>query len=234
MTHKYTCVHTRDKVLLCTIVCRKHHIIIFFLTWYIKVVACCKLLMRNFEVNPEQDLIRRLQQGDEVALASLMRMYYDDLYHYASRFTKDHELIKDCIQEVFISLWQRRENIGGIMSPRYYLLRAIKNKTLKALHKNLNEVTSGGFEEYEFLYEFSIEKIIVDKQISEEKARKLRTTLSLLSKRQQEIIYLKYYQYLDQGQIAELMNITRQSVYNLLHEAIQKLRSLWHEEFVSN
>jgi RNA polymerase sigma factor (sigma-70 family) len=190
--------------------------------------------MRNFEVNPGQDLIRRLQQGDEVALASLMRMYYDDLYHYASRFTKDHELIKDCIQEVFISLWQRRENIGGIISPRYYLLRAIKNKTLKALHKNPNEVTSGGFEEYEFLYEFSIEKIIVDKQISEERARKLRTTLSLLSKRQQEIIYLKYYQYLDQGQIADLMNITRQSVYNLLHEAIQKLRSLWHEEFVSN
>jgi RNA polymerase sigma factor (sigma-70 family) len=183
---------------------------------------------------PELDLIKRLQQGDEAALASLMRMFYDNLFHYSSRFTKDKELIKDCIQEVFISLWQRRESIGGIMSPKYYLLRAIKNKTLKALHKNLSEITSSSFEEYEFLYEFSIEKTIIERQISEEKARKLRTTLSLLSKRQQEIIYLKYYQYLDQGQIAELMNISRQSVYNLLHEAIQKLRSLWHEEFVSN
>jgi len=190
--------------------------------------------MRDSSIKPDLDLIKRLQQGDEAALASLMRMYYDNLYHYASRFTKDHELIKDCIQEVFISLWQRRESIGGIISPKYYLLRAIKNKTLKALHKNITELSSSGFEEYQFLYEFSIEKVIIEKQISEEKARKLRTTLSLLSKRQQEIIYLKYYQYLDQGQIAELMNISRQSVYNLLHEAIQKLRSLWHEEFVSN
>lgn len=190
--------------------------------------------MRDSSIKPDLDLIKRLQQGDEAALASLMRMYYDNLYHYASRFTKDHELIKDCIQEVFISLWQRRESIGGIISPKYYLLRAIKNKTLKALHKNITELSSSGFEEYEFLYEFSIEKVIIERQISEEKARKLRTTLSLLSKRQQEIIYLKYYQYLDQGQIAELMNISRQSVYNLLHEAIQKLRSLWHEEFVSN
>ena len=49
-----------------------------------------------------------------------------------------------------------------------------------------------------------------------------------------EIIYLKYYQYLDHGQIAELMNISRQSVYNLLHEAIHKLRGLWHSEFVAN
>ncbi len=89
-------------------------------------------------------------------------------------------------------------------------------------------------EEYEFLYEFSIEKITLEKQISEEKGLKLRKTLSLLSKRQKEIIYLKYYQHLDHGQIAELMNINRQSVYNLLHEAIQKLRSLWHEEFLTN
>jgi RNA polymerase sigma factor (sigma-70 family) len=190
--------------------------------------------MTDFSIKSEPDLIKRLQQGDEAALASLMRMYYDDLYHYASRFTKDPELIKDCIQEVFISLWQRRETMATIISPRYYFLRAIKNKTLKALHKNINEISSADLEEYEFLYEFSIEKIITEKQISEEKGRKLRHTLSLLSKRQKEIIYLKYYQYLDHGQIAELMNITRQSVYNLLHEAIQKLRALWHAEFVSN
>jgi len=190
--------------------------------------------MRDFSLRPELDLIKRLQHGDEAALASLMRIYYDDLYHYASRFTRNHELIKDCIQEVFISLWQRRETIGTIISPRYYFLRAIKNKTLKALHKNINEVSSAGLEEYEFIYEFSIERIIIERQISEEKARKLRDTLSLLSKRQKEIIYLKYYQYLDHGQIAELMNISRQSVYNLLHEAIQKLRSLWHGEFITN
>ena len=59
-----------------------------------------------------------------------------------------------------------------------------------------------------------------------------RRTLDKLSKRQQEVIYLKFYQHLDHAQIAELMNISRQSVYNLLHESILKLRSLWQVEFV--
>ena len=190
--------------------------------------------MQDSKLQPELALIKRLQQGDETALASLMRMYYDDLYHYASRFTIDRGLIKDCIQEVFISLWQRRETIGAIISPQYYFLRAIKNKTLKALHKKANHESAASVEEYEFQYEFSVEKIIIEKQISEEKGRRLRKTLSQLSKRQKEIIYLKYYQHLDHGQIAELMNVTRQSVYNLLHEAIQKLRTLWHEEFIAN
>lgn len=183
----------------------------------------------------ERDLLQRLQQNDEEALALLMKMYYDDLYNYAARFTKDDGLIKDCIQEVFISLWQRRETVGAILSPKYYFLRAIKNKVLKSLDKSIRKVTSGYLQEdYDFFHEFSIERVIIEKQISEEKAEKVRKALSLLSKRQIEIIYLKYYQYLDHGQIAELMNISRQSVYNLLHEAIHKLRSLWHAEFVTH
>ncbi len=190
---------------------------------------------KEFSPISEAELMKRLQKSDEEALASLMKMYYDDLYNYASRFTKDCELIKDCIQEVFISLWQRRESIGTILSPRYYFIRAIKNKVLKSLHKNNGQPNSSLFQDgYDFFHEFSIERIIIEKQIAEEKARKLRKTLSLLSKRQKEIIYLKYYQHLDHGQIAELMNISRQSVYNLLHESIHKLRGLWHEEFVIN
>lgn len=191
--------------------------------------------MKEYCLKVERDSLQRLQQNDEEALALLMNMYYDDLYNYAARFTKDDGLIKDCIQEVFISLWQRRETVGSILSPKYYFLRAIKNKVLKSLDKSIRKVTSGYLQEdYDFFHEFSIERVIIERQISEEKAEKVRKALSLLSKRQIEIIYLKYYQYLDHGQIAELMNISRQSVYNLLHEAIHKLRSLWHAEFVTH
>ena len=191
--------------------------------------------MKDYCLKAEKELLERLQQNDEEALALLMKMYYDNLYNYAARFTKDDGLIKDCIQEVFISLWQRRDTVGTILSPKYYFLRAIKNKVLKSLHKHIRKINTGDLQEdYDFFHEFSIERVIIEKQISEEKAARLRKTLSLLSKRQIEIIYLKYYQYLDHGQIAELMNISRQSVYNLLHEAIHKLRGLWHSEFVAN
>ncbi|TMI74298.1 MAG: sigma-70 family RNA polymerase sigma factor [Bacteroidetes bacterium] len=185
--------------------------------------------MKEGSVKLEKELLQGLQQNHEEALASLMKMYYANLYNYGARFTKDDGLIKDCIQEVFISLWQRRETAESILSPRYYFLRAIKNKVLKAIHKNVDKISSADLQgEYDFFHDFSIEQVIAEKQVSKEKAIKLRNVLSLLSKKQKEIIYLKYYQYLDHGQIAELMNISRQSVYNLLHEVIHKLRSLWH------
>ena len=187
--------------------------------------------MKERSVTIETDLLQHLQQNDQGALASLMAMYYDNLYNYAARFTKDDGLIKDCIQEVFISLWQRRQTAGAILSPKYYFLRAVKNKVLKAIHSNIRKATSAELQDgYDFFHQFSIEQVIIEKQVSEEKAEKLRNILSQLSKRQKEIVYLKYYQYLDHAQIAELMNISTQSVYNLLHEAIHKLRGLWHKD----
>ena len=190
--------------------------------------------MKEAPQQPELDWLVRLQLHDEKALALLMHEYYSPIYNYASKFSKDTGLIADCIQEVFISLWQRRETATTILSVKYYLLRAVKNKVLKALYSNQRKaeqaITLHG---YEFLQEFSIEKQIIDNQISEEKAERLKQALSHLSKKQQEIIYLKYYQHLDYGQIADLMSINRQSVYNLLHETIQKLRNVWHVEFVA-
>ena len=190
--------------------------------------------MKETALQSEIDWLQRLQQHDEKALEFLMRQYYTSIYNYASKFSKDTALVSDCIQEVFISLWQRRESATSILSLKYYLLRAVKNKLLKALHSSQRKAELANAENgYEFLQEFSIEKQIIDKQISEEKAERVRQALKKLSKKQQEIIYLKYYQHLDYGQIADLMSINRQSVYNLLHEAIQRLRSVWHIEFVT-
>jgi RNA polymerase sigma factor (sigma-70 family) len=187
--------------------------------------------MLNNDTRLEALLLQRLQQNDEQALAAIMRKYYTALFNYGARFTNDEALVKDCIQEVFISLWQRRENAAGILSPRYYLLRAVKNKVLKSLHKHtINAGSIEGESAYDFLQEFSVEKLIIDKQMSEEQATILRKTMAQLSKRQHELIYLKFYQHLDHAQIAGLMNLSRQSVYNLLHETIQKLRSLWQAE----
>lgn len=188
--------------------------------------------MKDCSLKLETELLQRLRQNDEEALASLMKIYYDDLYSYAAKFTNDHGLIKDCIQEIFISLWQRREIVHTILSPKYYFLRATKNKILKALHKKQNVSLSHLQNEYDFFHEFSVEQMIIEKQVTEEKAEKIKKTLSLLSKKQKEIIYLKYYQYLDHAQIAELMNLNRQSVYNLLHETMHKLRTLLQTEFI--
>ncbi|WP_276501121.1 RNA polymerase sigma factor [Terrimonas pollutisoli] len=189
--------------------------------------------MRNACINTDTELLLQLQQHDEQALAILMRAHYRSLYNYASRFIQDEAVIKDAIQEVFISLWQRRESASSILSLPFYLLGAVKNKVLKTLQRdNRRSEALVADVQYEFASEFPVEKNIIDKQLAEENAQRLKSVVSNLSARQREIIYLKFYQQLDHGQIAALMNISQQSVYNLLHETIQKLKKCWQSELL--
>ena len=191
------------------------------------------LLMRNACINTDTELLLQLQQHNEQALVILMRTHYRSLYNYASRFIQDEAVIKDAIQEVFISLWQRRESASSILSLPFYLLGAVKNKVLKTLQRDnrRNEALAADVQ-YEFASEFPVEKNIIDKQLAEENVQRLKSVISNLSARQREIIYLKFYQQLDHGQIAALMSISQQSVYNLLHETIQKLKKCWQSELV--
>jgi RNA polymerase sigma factor (sigma-70 family) len=169
-----------------------------------------------------------LQEGSEDAIASIMEKYYATLYNYALKFSPDKELVKDNIQEVFVSIWHRRETATAILSVKYYLLRAIKNKMLKSINKRSGQEEYRDTTEYDFYIEFSVEKKIIDHEVSEMHKKYLTKILSQLSAKQKEIIYLKFFEQLGHAQIAELMGISRQSVYNLLHETICKLRSLWH------
>jgi RNA polymerase sigma factor (sigma-70 family) len=187
-------------------------------------------MMPDNHSDNEELLLQRLRSGDEKALGALMTLFYEPLYDYACRFSTDQQLVKDCIQEVFISMWQRRDSATSILSPKYYLLRAVRNQVLKTISKNAKVISSGTLHEYDFDVEFSVESAIIERQISTENAARLHEILSRLSARQKEIIYLKFYRHLDQEEIAALMNINRQSVYNLLHESLEKLRKYWYQE----
>ncbi len=164
-------------------------------------------------------------------IASLMRTYYNDMFNYGKTFTRDENVVKDSIQKIFISLWQRRHTPNEILSAKFYFLRAVKNKILKvpdnAERRKSKNIVSG---EYEFMYEFPIEKGIFPGQMTTQYCNRLNSMVTRLSEKEKEVVYLKYYQLLGNAQIAELMNITGQSVCNLLDGSILKLGVLWRNE----
>lgn len=163
------------------------------------------------------------------AFSALMREHYGALHRYGQHFTADEALLADCIQDVFADLWQNRHKLPSIGHPRQYLLTALKRRILRLLERDRKAPDAPP----PFTLEFSVEDLIVEKQLAEQNALKLRQVLDQLPTRQKEVIYLVYYQQLDPSEVAALMNIHRQSVYNLLSEAIRKIRDFWLESAMS-
>jgi RNA polymerase sigma factor (sigma-70 family) len=72
-------------------------------------------------------LWRQFKEGNKQALGQMAGEYYRVLFNYGTRFSKDTEFIRDCIQEVFSNLWERREFISIPLSVKSYLFKSLRN-----------------------------------------------------------------------------------------------------------
>lgn len=179
----------------------------------------------NASAATDTELWEAFKQGDRDAYTVLMERHYRPLYSYGTKLTFEKELVKDCIQEVFLELWHRRTAIGVADSPRFYLLRALQRRIHRAVQRNRVFYQSSAIDPgAAFSVEFSIEADLISRQEQEERVQQLATLVATLSPRQKQLIYLRFYQDLDFDEIAKLMELNRQSVYNLLHESLLRLR----------
>lgn len=163
------------------------------------------------------------RKGDKDAFAALFRTHYETLFRFGNKFTTDTELLEDCIQELFMELWQSKSQ-APVLSVKAYLLKSLKYKLLKTFNKQgkiipLQE-NGGGY------FEWSHEHFLIERQDTDEKKQMVIKALGRLSSRQKEIIYLKYYQNLSYEEVSEIMNINYQVARNLLYQAIKSLKMI--------
>ncbi|TDE18183.1 RNA polymerase sigma factor [Dyadobacter psychrotolerans] len=177
----------------------------------------------------QQDSIlwQRFKEGDRVAFESLIRTYYQPLFEYGRKFTSDRDALKDHVHDLFTNLWERREALGQTDCIRPYLLKSLRNRIYKEKQRSdvfeeadQHDSTQFGFEEDE-------ETRIISNELSDEKKLQIKHILSTLTRRQQEIIHLKFYQNLSNDQIAELLVISRPAVANLLYQTLKLFREKW-------
>lgn len=174
----------------------------------------------------DSELWSNFRVGDRECYTLLINRYTGLLYRYGIRFNQNDDFIKDCIQDVFLALWDSRENISQTPSVKSYLFKALRLKIFREQSKWNNEELFSD-EHYDFLIEFNIEDRLIEEQQSHETRDKLLQVLNRLPKRQKEVLYLRFYENLDHARIASIMGLNKQSVYNLLHESVSNLRKAW-------
>lgn len=170
--------------------------------------------------------------GDESCFKALFDLYYKPMYGYGVKLCDQPELVKDCIQELFRNIWERRDELSHIESPNVYLFVSLRRKILKRIKAyrktdpDLEEV-----DETDFI-QFDKEELIIRDEVKFQQKKKLQQALNQLSDRQKEIIYLHYYNGMSYGEIEQILSINRQSVRNHIYRAMETLRSLLDTEIM--
>lgn len=167
-----------------------------------------------------------LIKGDQKALEILYQKYYSLLLNYGLKCNSNKELIKDCIQDLFVNIYQNTNINTANITVRSYLLRALRNNLINKLasQKEENSLDDSVFHipENEDLFEQLFPKNDDDMLL----ARRLLDAMSQLSPNQKSVLYLRYVKDLSYKEIADVMDINVQSSMNLANRALTKLRSL--------
>lgn len=169
-------------------------------------------------------LWRRFRAGNEKALDEIFDRNVRPLYDYGYRLSRDYALVQDCLQDLFASLWANRKTLGDTDNIRFYLMKSLRRLILRKLKTKIHHVSHeevSGTSDFEV--EFSHEFRLINEEISRENKEKLSAALQLISKRQREVIYHRYFQDLSHEEIADVMSITISSVYNLMSKAMEAL-----------
>ncbi len=171
----------------------------------------------------------RFKADDEQAFDQLVQARYRVLFNYGTRFTKDRDLIKDCLQDLFLELWNRRAVIVETPYVTIYLIKAFRNNLFRRIRREtVRPHASEETFEWETIptEELPADNQWIDDEIVVSTEQSLQQAVNQLPKRQQEVVFLKFYQGLTHEDIAQVMDIEKQTVSNFLYRAMTQLRAM--------
>ena len=174
----------------------------------------------------ENILWNALRRGEQAAFSQLMQVYVKRLVNYGHKFSGDQEFIKDCVQELFLELWQYRYRLSATDSVKGYLFVSLRRRIARSNQQNhiFRSATSLD-EELPFHVCFDVQTEWIESEMERLQIEQLNQLVNALPNRQKEIIYLKFHQNLSTADMAAVLNIQPQTAANLLHRAIVSLRN---------
>lgn len=165
---------------------------------------------------------KRISESDREAFNALFRYLYPRLITFAMRYTGRKSVSDDIVQEAFVTLWNRRQQIDHQKSLKAYMYRIVRNRSLNYLRDHSNEVL--GLDRTEREAEAVSGPADMEQEDDKKRMKLLKSWINELPERQQEAFKLSRFEGLDHEEIAGVMEVSPYTVNNHIMHALDKLK----------
>lgn len=156
------------------------------------------------------------------AFENIFGRYQTRIYRMALRYTRSKELAEEVVQEIFLSLWLNRAKLDHVEAFDAYLFVSARNMMKAVVRKALNARNY----EAEYASDRDALDISLEESIHHDHCKTLiNEAMKLLSPQQHEIFRLAKVQGLSLDDVADEMNISKQTVKNHLTRAMKTMRA---------
>jgi len=183
--------------------------------------------------NKESDLRiwQSFRKGDKAAFQKIYFNQYRFLYNYCRKYTNDTSLVEDIIQDLFVTLLERKDFLSDTDNIRFYLFSSIRRRLFKTLNDREFKVTDlFSNDNPAFHLDQGVEPNFGNDDEENRFQKLLISSLNNLGERQKEMIYLKYYSGLNCKEIADILGVSYQTTRNTLCTALSNIRKDFEDE----
>jgi len=175
----------------------------------------------------DNEIVRRIRQGDVKQFESLFRSSYVSLVRYAKTLVKDHDTAEEIVQDLFFRLWQDKEKINIESSLNGYLFRSVHNRCLHLIEHN--KVVEKHFKEMTYRLNENTETPAEIIQYNELQLKVARI-LERLPEKCGRIFCMNRFEGLKYSEIAEKLAISVKTVEANMGRALREFRKALTEQ----
>jgi len=178
--------------------------------------------------NKEYDLSiwKSFRKGNKAAFQKIYIENFRFLYNYCRKFINDKALVEDVIQDVFVTVFAKKEHLNDTDNIRLYLFCSVRRRLFKTLNsKKYKNTDLFDTDLPAFHFDDGIEPVYGEEEEKNRLLKILFRSVNNLPARQKEVIYMKYFSGLKHNkEIAQVMGISHQTVRNTLCSALHNIR----------
>lgn len=179
--------------------------------------------MTQLEDTAEREWLQRLREGDQQAFELIYHRYKLRLTGNLLRILKSADLVEDVIHDVFMGIWENRQQIDPERSIKPYLFQAAANRAHNIFRKAANEQK---FREYLLPNWEEHHSHVEEMLLQKENRQLLDELLNQLSPQQREVYRLCKLDGRTYREVAEQLQISETTVNTHIRHANQKLKEL--------
>ena len=179
-------------------------------------------MSQKYSQDEAQALVKALKEGNQLAFSIVYKTYAAQTFSLAFKYLLNKELAEDAVQNLFLKLWLKKEEIGGTKPIYRYLFTMLKNDLLNTLRDSKKNI---------YLLEDCLSMVLElednsqNENLKQEQMNIIQQALEQLSPQRRKVFEMKVSGKYSNQEIADKLNLSINTIKFQYSQSLKQIRA---------
>lgn len=179
-------------------------------------------MSRKYSQDEAQALVKALKEGNQLAFSTVYKTYAAQAFSLAFKYLLNKELAEDAVQNLFLKLWLKKEEIDETKPINRYLFTMLKNDLLNTLRDSKKNI---------YLLEDCLSMVLElednsqNENLKQEQMNIIQQALEQLSPQRRKVFEMKVSGKYSNQEIADKLNLSINTIKFQYSQSLKQIRA---------